>query len=395
MSLCLVLQRENEIYMAGDSRVSVDMNGNKYRWHDNYTKIELIGNFVIFKGSLADIMNDIVDKFKESSTKDLTTLQSICKNEYDNYKKTENINNRNMIVSCLIGVFENKQPVVYFISDANNFELMKIELPKDKDMNDIMLGVNINEARKIYETCNFDYYDFDNVFNNYKMIYEGVTGVDIGGTLTVYRIGSNEIELRQCGLMNQDYVNEFADYLLETNYHKVGDMRYRSLANCDELKIRGINALTANDKISVNAIEDLIVGGNVIMGPNATISWNQVTNQPSIPVLPSYIQTTKITSTTIESPTITGGTITGITLQTAGSGNARIKLTSGMGDIEMIDSSNQVMFKIQNDVLGARLWPYAYQHMYIGADGKTVNCSGTWNFAGASTSGLTATAVFG
>lgn len=47
------------------------------------------------------------------------------------------------------------------------------------------------------------------------------------------------------------------------------------------------------------------------MGPNATISWNQVTNQPTIPVLPSYITQTKITSTTVESPIIVGGEIRG------------------------------------------------------------------------------------
>lgn len=55
----------------------------------------------------------------------------------------------------------------------------------------------------------------------------------------------------------------------------------------------------------------LQVGREIVMGPNATISWSQVTSQPYIPVLPSYITSTKITSTTIESPYITGGTITG------------------------------------------------------------------------------------
>ncbi|MBP1992555.1 phage tail protein [Paenibacillus eucommiae] len=77
----------------------------------------------------------------------------------------------------------------------------------------------------------------------------------------------------------------------------------------------------------------LVVGSNVQMGPNATITWGNVVNQPfipstaadvgalpsntPIPVLPSYIQSTKITSTTIESPTISGGVITGAVLQTS------------------------------------------------------------------------------
>jgi hypothetical protein len=56
-------------------------------------------------------------------------------------------------------------------------------------------------------------------------------------------------------------------------------------------------------------VDNLQLGRNVFMGSEATISWTQVTNQPQIPTLPSYISATKITQTTIESPNIYGGTI--------------------------------------------------------------------------------------
>jgi adhesin HecA-like repeat protein len=36
-------------------------------------------------------------------------------------------------------------------------------------------------------------------------------------------------------------------------------------------------------KIQAAQIEDLVVGGNVTMGPNATISWSKITDQPTIP----------------------------------------------------------------------------------------------------------------
>lgn len=42
------------------------------------------------------------------------------------------------------------------------------------------------------------------------------------------------------------------------------------------------NISTINGKITTAQIENLVVGGNVTMGPNATISWNNVTNQPNI-----------------------------------------------------------------------------------------------------------------
>lgn len=68
----------------------------------------------------------------------------------------------------------------------------------------------------------------------------------------------------------------------------------------------------------------LAVGDQIQMGPNATISWSNVTDKSSVATvdyvddkvdniegvtLPSYITATKITKTTIESPTITGAYI--------------------------------------------------------------------------------------
>ncbi|PIH55341.1 hypothetical protein [Paenibacillus sp. LK1] len=53
----------------------------------------------------------------------------------------------------------------------------------------------------------------------------------------------------------------------------------------------------------------MYLGRNVKMGPYASISWDQVANQPFIPRLPDYIQSTYINSTQIFSPNIYGGTI--------------------------------------------------------------------------------------
>lgn len=50
----------------------------------------------------------------------------------------------------------------------------------------------------------------------------------------------------------------------------------------------------------------LAVGDQILMGVNAHISWNNVTDQPTIPTLPGYIQSTYIDATTIKSPTIEG-----------------------------------------------------------------------------------------
>ncbi|TEB11760.1 hypothetical protein Psfp_03889 [Pelotomaculum sp. FP] len=341
MSLCLALQSKNEIYMAGDSRVSVDIEGKKYRWNDNYSKIEQVGNYVIFKGSKADVMNKIVERFRRSEINDLAYFKQCCIDEYNDYRNREGAKfkpyaeTNKMIVASLIGTIENNIPLVYFISDAVDFNIMKIELPIDKDLQDILLGVSADEAQKIYEDCKFNFDDSDNVFENYKKIYEGVTGDEIGGTLTVFRINNYGITNRQCGLMNSKYINELADYFLNNR-------ECSGFANCTSLKINSVDILDSmyqikGDYLSDNSVgisklkvNELYVGtGGIRLDPSATISWNQVTSQPFIPStaadvgalstswanglssLPSFITSTKITSTTVESPSIVGGTILG------------------------------------------------------------------------------------
>lgn len=48
-------------------------------------------------------------------------------------------------------------------------------------------------------------------------------------------------------------------------------------------QVYATNINVLRGKITTAQIEDLVVGGNVTMGPNARISWSQVTNRPSIP----------------------------------------------------------------------------------------------------------------
>lgn len=61
------------------------------------------------------------------------------------------------------------------------------------------------------------------------------------------------------------------------------------------------NISTINGKITTAQIENLVVGGNVTMGPNATISWGQVTSQPFIPDT-NFI--TRITEDTIQTTNV-------------------------------------------------------------------------------------------
>jgi len=114
------------------------------------------------------------------------------------------------------------------------------------------------------------------------------------------------------------------------------------IIDAQDFKINGTSILGDN-KILSNYIETLVVGSNVIMGANATISWSQITSKPTIPTLPSYITSTKITSTTIESPSITGGTITGGSITS----NSTINVTTDLrvGDNIYVGNENTLLEK--------------------------------------------------
>lgn len=108
-------------------------------------------------------------------------------------------------------------------------------------------------------------------------------------------------------------MRKFMTYYLSGNLDEENVVRAQEavIANVLAGTIKADQIDVTEGKIQAAQIEDLVVGGNVTMGPNARISWSQVTNKPSIPVLPSYIKSTYIDSTTVQSPTIIGGQIIG------------------------------------------------------------------------------------
>lgn len=75
----------------------------------------------------------------------------------------------------------------------------------------------------------------------------------------------------------------------------------------DSIKASQIDVATG--RITAAQIETLTVGSNVQMGPNAYITWGNVTNIPGNVYNPSYLQSTYISQTLIASPSIQGGNI--------------------------------------------------------------------------------------
>ncbi len=161
-------------------------------------------------------------------------------------------------------------------------------------------------------------------------------------------------------------------------------------------------------KITTAQIENLEVGSNVTMGPNATISWSKVTNQPSIPSQYTDYQAVSAWEASGYSTYInSNGVYTGKLYAQ----HAVINNGAGTGSINMdVGTSSYVIFKTAYTTGGNTLmigksssvggtpstmeridafanWLYLYGSQYISG---TLYCSGDVDFTDATVTGITA-----
>ena len=138
----------------------------------------------------------------------------------------------------------------------------------NENIEPITLGIHSAEALEMYR----EHKNQLDTIELYQQVYNSLSSEGMGGTLNLYILTNENID-----------------------YH--------------EFKI--IDSKPIEYSVNNNLLVHYVGAGGISIDPSATISWNQVTNQPAIPTIPSYITSTKITSTSIESPNIVGGTIRG------------------------------------------------------------------------------------
>lgn len=129
------------------------------------------------------------------------------------------------------------------------------------------------------------------------------------------------------GVVTTDYVNA----LNVTAYSVNAEWVYAGNIETDQI-------VAGEAKIGTALIEDLVVGDNVTMGEDASISWSQVTGKPSIPdeytdadaiaaINSTYIDAHGVWTPQVYAENIAGTYITGKTLRTAASGT-RLQIDS-------------------------------------------------------------------
>lgn len=371
MSLCIALQKPNEVYISGDSRVSVDINNQRYRWHDNYKKVHQIDDKVIFIGGQSEIMQSILNKYKKASNRSIENLRTIAEFEYRNNYTATPTNTGRMIVCMIIAVFKD-EPLVYFIGDGNNFEIMKIEL-NGKEYNDILLGCCCDTAHKFFDYSDFKSDNFDDIILAYKNLYNQVTNEEVGGELTIFKLTKNSIKKKSCMLSDPENIKQFQSFL-----------------TCSQLYIGNspVNAIVNNriDDSHLNIKASTINALN-ITAKSVSADW----------VYAGKINADQITAGTISANRINTSGLASEKIYKAGSPNNYAIIGGDYCDFKLFNSAGFNYFTVYDGVSGSGALQ-DNQGTFLSFGGQVTRPQGKWDFSDCTeVKGLTATttATFG
>lgn len=189
MSNVTVIQTKSRLFFASDSAVSVCINGQHYRLHEQGQKLFPINNKkILFCSGRMDLVEDIVNEYCKSNLT-IVSLKDIARKKYTNYIK--NNDDQSFILDILVGCFENNESVVYQISPYNDFHIVK------RNVNNGDIGIWTGGI-KTKESFNLTYKLISNginLKNVFQQVFDSISDETIGGTLTVYSLDNNGLKL--------------------------------------------------------------------------------------------------------------------------------------------------------------------------------------------------------
>ena len=184
------------------------------------------------------------------------------------------------------------------------------------------------------------------------------------------------------------------------NIEITGVVKFTDLSNSGNTIINGDNITTGTINANKVAISNLVVGENVSMGANATISWNNVTNHPSFitgetatqitkdTVTTSYVNALNVKAGSVDAENISGTTITGKELrQFWGQDNFVFSVNSGhiewnMNGVRNWISPEGINLETLGQVLHLNLCDDFKLAQFMVANGGKVYANGYYNAIG-------------
>lgn len=317
MSLCVMILEKDRMFIAGDSRTSIGSNGKKYTLGE-CQKIMNINGMIIFRSGNESITRYALDEFIKSRSSSMEKLQQLTNKHVQRFSHLSNIDlGDTRHAEFFVARMEGKTPVIYNSSSAIPDSITRIE----GEASTMYLSIGGDEkTNAIVESLN-------GVLDNkalFETVYNAHSSETIGGTLTHYYLDKDTVIGYQSKIIDSrpivfasdliglDAVNGLvitrSDNKAKASFNATDGLKFQKntgtaslptwsdmlsydvttgnlfidgVINARDLKVNGASVLTVDGKLKSLAIETLEVGKNVLMGSGASISWGQVTNQPS------------------------------------------------------------------------------------------------------------------
>ncbi|WP_169083274.1 hypothetical protein [Paenibacillus sp. PL91] len=465
MSLCVIILERDRIFIAGDSRTSIELDGEKFAVGE-CNKIIKVDDMVIFRSGSEPITRHILDEFIKSKSSSMEKLQQLTKKHIQRFKDESTIDlgstrHAEFIVARVEGII----PVIYNISSANPDNLKRIE----GEVSTMFMSIGGDEqTNAMVESLNGV---LDNI-GLFQQVYNAHSSETIGGTMIQYYLDEDKLIEYHSPIIDSRPIKYASDavHLDVTNglvitrsdnktkatfnatdglrfqtssdngstwhdslYYNVntknmtfdGDMNIRG-----SLKLNGSEVLTADkakiqgdyiDKIKIGQldvsegrittamIETLEVGRNVIMSPNASITWEQVVNQPNAAQLGGLmINSTRLThidadgvyTGTLQADQIIAGKIKAEHIDTTNLAAQKIyqqsypsnyaKIGGQFGDFEL-NYNGINYFTIYNGIDHVSFKHFDNEYLKFSGAANTAVAVGKWDFSNAVVTGIHAT----
>lgn len=263
MSLSLILQEPDRIFISADTATSSKQGDTIYRLATNGKKIFVVDNQIIFLAGNMDLVGKVMNEYQSQKVRTIECFKDIILKNVNNNPRFKEVD---FLLEAIIAVMENDKAVFYNIESPKNYEIERRELTEGIGAyaagikNDIAVG----KAIKYIQCGKMSVQDI------YIKTYEDVAFEGIGGNLTLYCLDKNGIQV----LINGSPIVEKN----KTNYKTIMELKENILNMILKNNAQMIIAETLIGKIVLT--EKLCVGdkkGNLdIVGDLMTCKDNKI-----------------------------------------------------------------------------------------------------------------------
>ncbi|MEC0167485.1 hypothetical protein [Paenibacillus graminis] len=295
MTLLLASLSEEMAVLAADTAISTVIDEVAYRVVDDYTKLHVIGETLVFLSGDVNLSEWTIRKYKRSKVKGADELRRIMQAEYGKYcaiRPNFEARENNVGLFGFLCQLEKGHPVGYLINSAKGFEIERCTSPANDSVT-VTAGVNEGIAQSMLTEA---YAGGIGALQAYEHIFDTLAGEKIGGRADVYLMDRNGIRkihshaikepklnrvdrryARSAVVLDRQIQTLMLDAIITGSHINVGNGSFTVDGSTGHMKTTSgefsgsitastITGGSINADTSINVTQDARIGNNLYMG---------------------------------------------------------------------------------------------------------------------------------